>query len=151
MTEVTVGMEKISMVSSFFCLGDCLSSGNGWELAPITRCRFAWGKFNELLPVLTAALSHRPQRKNFQFMRQECHAPCKRNLGPNIHQTCLAWNTMTKQGPAGCAVSSPRSKSARKISWRWCSLVPPPTPAADAADDDTAAAAADDDHINCML
>ena len=39
---------------SFRYLGDCLSSGGSCELAAITRCCVAWGKFNELLPVLTS-------------------------------------------------------------------------------------------------
>ena len=34
-------------------LGDCLSSGGGCELASITRWRVAWGKFIELLSVIT--------------------------------------------------------------------------------------------------
>ena len=39
---------------SFCYHGDCLSSGGGYELATITRCCVTWGKFNELLPVLTS-------------------------------------------------------------------------------------------------
>ena len=34
-------------------LGDCLSPGGGCELASITRWRVAWGKFIELLSVIT--------------------------------------------------------------------------------------------------
>ena len=37
-----------------FCyLGDMLSAGGGCELAAITRCKCAWGKFRQLLPLLT--------------------------------------------------------------------------------------------------
>ncbi len=54
MTEVTVGTERLEVVPSFCYLGDTLSSGGGCELASITRCRTAWGKFNELLPILTS-------------------------------------------------------------------------------------------------
>ena len=53
MTEVTVGRGKFRVVPSFCYLGDYLSSDGGCELATITRCRVAWGKFNLLLPVLT--------------------------------------------------------------------------------------------------
>ena len=54
MSEITVASEKLEVVSSFCYLGDTLSSGGGCELATITRCRVAKGKFNELLPILTA-------------------------------------------------------------------------------------------------
>ena len=46
--------EKLEVVPSFCYLGDCLSSGGRYELATVTRCRVAWGEFNELLPVLTS-------------------------------------------------------------------------------------------------
>ena len=49
MTEVTVGREKLEVVPSFCCLGDCLSSDGGCEHANITRFGVAWGKFNEQL------------------------------------------------------------------------------------------------------
>ena len=54
LTEVTVGTEQLEVVPSFCYLGDTLSSGGGCELASITRCRVAWGKFHELLPILTS-------------------------------------------------------------------------------------------------
>ena len=54
MTEVTVGLEKLEVASSFCYLGDCLSSGGDCELNTITRCCVTWGKLNELLPVLTS-------------------------------------------------------------------------------------------------
>ena len=50
----TVGGEKLEVVPSFCSLTDGLSSGGGCELASTTRCRAAWGKFNELLPILTS-------------------------------------------------------------------------------------------------
>ena len=61
MTEVTVGWEKLEVLPSFCYLEDCLSSGGGCEL-----------------------ISHHLQRKSLQIVCQECHAPCKRNLGPNL-------------------------------------------------------------------
>ena len=45
-TEVTVGREKVEVVSYLFYLGDCLSSGGGCELTSITRYWVAWGKFS---------------------------------------------------------------------------------------------------------
>ena len=53
MTEVTMGKEKVEVVLSFY-LGDCLSSVGGCEPTS-TRCRVAWGKFNELLLILTSS------------------------------------------------------------------------------------------------
>ena len=36
-----------------FCyLGDMLSAGGGCELASIKRCKCAWAKFRQLLPLL---------------------------------------------------------------------------------------------------
>ena len=39
---------------SFCYLGDTLCGGGGSESAIITRCRCAWGKFKQLLPILTS-------------------------------------------------------------------------------------------------
>ena len=45
---------RLGMKSLKFCyLGDMLSAGGGCELAAITRCKCAWGKFRQLLPLLT--------------------------------------------------------------------------------------------------
>ena len=47
-------LETKSLKLSQFCyLGDMLSAGGGCELAAITRCKCAWGKFRQLLPLLT--------------------------------------------------------------------------------------------------
>ena len=51
-SEVEVGNEKL-VVPEFCYLGDMLSAGGGCELAAITRCKCAWGKFRQLLPLLT--------------------------------------------------------------------------------------------------
>ena len=51
--EVEVGNEKLEVVPEFCYLGDMLSAGGGCELAAITRCKCAWGKFGQLLPLLT--------------------------------------------------------------------------------------------------
>ena len=52
-SEVEVGNEKLEFVPEFCYLGDMLSAGGGCELAAITRCKCAWGKFRQLLPLLT--------------------------------------------------------------------------------------------------
>ena len=51
--EVEVGNEKLEVVPEFCYLRDILSAGGGCELAAITRCKCAWGKFRQLLPLLT--------------------------------------------------------------------------------------------------
>ena len=51
--EVEVANEKLEVVPEFCYLGDMLSAGGGCELAAITRCKCAWGKFRQLLPLLT--------------------------------------------------------------------------------------------------
>ena len=52
-SEVEVGNEKLEVVPEFCYLGDMFSAGGGCELAAITRCKCAWGKFHQLLPLLT--------------------------------------------------------------------------------------------------
>ena len=44
---------KFECVDKFCYLGDMLSAGGGAEEAAKTRVRSAWGKFNELAPILT--------------------------------------------------------------------------------------------------
>ena len=44
---------KFELVEKFCYLGDMLCAGGGAEEASRTRVRSAWGKFNELAPVLT--------------------------------------------------------------------------------------------------
>ena len=51
--EVQVDDEKVEAVPEFCYLGDMLSAGGGCELAAVTRCKSAWGKFRQLLPLLT--------------------------------------------------------------------------------------------------
>ena len=51
--EVTVGDQKLEAVAEFCYLGDMLSGGGGCKLAATVRCKTAWGKFRELLPLLT--------------------------------------------------------------------------------------------------
>ena len=51
--EVQVDDETVEAVPEFCYLGDVLSAGGGCELAAVTRCKSAWGKFRQLLPLLT--------------------------------------------------------------------------------------------------
>ena len=51
--------KKLDVVYSFCYLGDTIGAGGGCDLSVITRIRSAWGKFRELLPILTShALSY---------------------------------------------------------------------------------------------
>ena len=45
--------KKLDVVDSFCYLGDTIGAGGGSDLSVITRIRYAWGKFPELLPILT--------------------------------------------------------------------------------------------------
>ena len=51
--EVEVWNEKLEVVPNFCYLGDLLSAGGGCKLAANTRCKSAWCKFRQLLPLLT--------------------------------------------------------------------------------------------------
>ncbi|RUS78708.1 hypothetical protein EGW08_013529 [Elysia chlorotica] len=53
-TQVDVDGAMLDVEASFCYLGDMLCAGGGCELAIITRCCTAWGKFKKLLPLLTS-------------------------------------------------------------------------------------------------
>ena len=80
--EVKVDDEKLEAVPEFCYLGDMLSTGGGCELAAVTHCKCAWGKFRQLLPP-----SHKPQcapcyqRSGVINMCKECDTACSRDLG----------------------------------------------------------------------
>ena len=107
MAEVTVGEEELEVVPSFCYLGDCWSSGGGCELTTITRYYAAWGKFNELVPVLTS--------RSFPITsRGKNYNSCVRSAMPHPNETwgqpyptCIACNAMTELWFAACAVSPP--------------------------------------------
>ena len=52
--EVMSGSDKFEAVEKFCYLGDTIGCGGGAEEASRTRVRCAWGKFNELSPILAA-------------------------------------------------------------------------------------------------
>ena len=52
--EVEVGDCVLEAVDRFCYLGDMLSAGGGCMAAATARCRCAWGKFRENLPLLTS-------------------------------------------------------------------------------------------------
>ena len=52
--EVEVGDCVLEAVDRFCYLGDMLSAGGGCMAAATARCRYAWGKFRENLPLLTS-------------------------------------------------------------------------------------------------
>src|SRR5271157_5206058 len=52
--ELLLGQEKLECVDKFCYLGDMIGAGGGAEDAVRARTRCAWGKFNELGPILTA-------------------------------------------------------------------------------------------------
>jgi len=53
--QVSLVDSKLDVVESFRYLGDELCPGGGCELATIARSRVAWGKFRELLPLLSSS------------------------------------------------------------------------------------------------
>ena len=54
--EVMVDDETLEAVPEFCYLGDMLSAGGGCELAAVTRCKCAWGKFRQLFPFSQTAM-----------------------------------------------------------------------------------------------
>ena len=55
--HVTLEGSKLDVVESLRYLGDELCPGGGCELATIARSRAAWGKFRELLPLLSSSMT----------------------------------------------------------------------------------------------
>ena len=117
-------------------------SGEAWSGAILL---LPWGPLTQVAVVNSLlsqdAMSHGPnsksscpssppghfpslQRKSLLFVWQECHAPCKRNRGPQpyirllYYPTCIACNTTTELWFARCVESPRRTESVRRISWR---------------------------------
>ena len=82
---VTVDDHQLEAVDTFCYLGDTICAAGGCTASIITRCRSAWGKFRELLPILTnKALSpHTRGRiysacvRSVMLYASECWAPRK--------------------------------------------------------------------------
>ena len=89
--------KKLDVVDSFCYLGDMIGAGGGCDLSVITRIRSAWGKFWELLPILTShALSYTTRGQIYStYIRtvllyaSECWAL--------MSTTCLNCNVMIEQ------------------------------------------------------
>ena len=52
--KIEVDNSTLEVVDSFCYLGDMISAGGGCELSSTVRVKSAWGKFRELLPILTS-------------------------------------------------------------------------------------------------
>jgi hypothetical protein len=82
------GDSELDMVDQFCYLGDTIGAGGGCELSIITRIRSAWGKFRELLPLLTSrVLSFKTRGRIYAtYIRpvllyaSECWAPTIENM-----------------------------------------------------------------------
>ena len=78
--EVEVDDEKLEAVPEFCYLGDMLSAGGGCELAAVTRCKCALGKFRQLLPLLT--------NRNLPLLtRGQVYSTCVRSVMLHIAET----------------------------------------------------------------
>ena len=55
-TSIAVEESELEVVFEFCYLGDMIDAGGGCERASIARTKVAWGKFKQLLPLLTRAL-----------------------------------------------------------------------------------------------
>ena len=88
--EVEVGNEKLEVVLEFCYLWDMLSSGGGCELAAITRCKCARGKFRQLLPLLT-------NRQVPLLTRGKMYSSCVRSVMLHAAET---WAMKAEPSPA---------------------------------------------------
>ena len=79
----------IDVVDSFCYLGDMTSAGGGCDLSTINRTRVAWGKFHELLPLLTVkslslatkGMLYATCVRSAMLHAHECMAPALKDLG----------------------------------------------------------------------
>ena len=82
--------KKLDVVDSFCYLGDTTGAGGGCDLSVITRIRSAWGKFQELLPILT---SHDVGKYTARI--PHCLVYASECWAPNVN--CLNCNVMIEQ------------------------------------------------------
>ena len=100
-TEFAVGGESVDVVDSFCYLGDTICAGGGCSRAITTRVRCAWGKFRQLLPLLSSkSISwHRKGQLFGACVRRvmlhacECWAPTKKDMDKinRTDRTMLRW------------------------------------------------------------
>ena len=93
MKEVKVDDEKLEAVPEFCYLGDMLSAGCGCELAAVTRCKCAWGKFRQLLPLLT--------NRNLPLLtRGRVYSSCVRSVMLHAAMTVATMNRLRRNDRA---------------------------------------------------
>ena len=79
-------------------LGDMLSAGGGCELAAITRCKCSWGKFRQLLPLLT--IRHLPL-----LTRGKVYSSCVRSVMLHAAETwAMKVDTLNRLRHNDCAM-----------------------------------------------
>ena len=112
-SEVEVGNEKLEVVPGFCYLEDMLSAGGGCELAAITRCKCAWGKFRNCFPFSPTAIC--PFWPEVRCTHHVWGVWCcmQQRLGPWrwIHWTVSG--VMTVPWSVGSAMSGQRTKLAQ--------------------------------------
>ena len=87
--EVQVDDKKVEAVPEFCYLGDMLSAGGGYELAAVTRCELAWGKFHQLLLLLT-------NRNLPLLIRGQVYSTCVRSVMLHAAETwAMTVSTLT--------------------------------------------------------
>ena len=110
MREVTSGREELEVVPSVCFLGD---TGIGCEL------------LNSMSSCLSSTPDHFPSPPEEEFTIRVSGVPwsIQTRPGSQPYPTCNTCNVTTVLWFTGCAASPPRTKLARKISWRGCSLM----------------------------
>ena len=100
--KVMIGDEKLEVVPEFCYLGDMLSAGVGCELASITRCKCAWAKFRQLLPLLA-------NRHLSLLTRDRVYSTCVKRAMLHAAETwpvtVFTLNRLRRKDLAGCATS----------------------------------------------
>ena len=65
--HMNIGDDLLDVVDCFCYLGDTIDAGGGCNLSAITRARTAWGRFRQLLPILTnRCISYQTRGKVFR-------------------------------------------------------------------------------------
>ena len=112
-------------IPEFCYLGDMLSAGGGCALAVVTRCKFAWGKFHQLLPLLI--------NSNLPLLtRGWVYSTCMRSVMMHAAETLatITLNRLRRNDSAMiCNVKakdevssdSLLSQSLASRTWMWCS------------------------------